>query len=134
MLLAYRTDKQLKIKFLYFTPNFLNLAPSTSVQEFGCGISCIILVVCRYHGRQADYSTGLLHSSVTNRFFFCLCFKAIAITLALNDTTEITIIQPDPTYTINRPAETSFIEKESLCFSHGGSRFFDSEVSICQWW
>lgn len=66
-------------------------------------------MVCRYHGQQADYSTGLLHSSVTNRFFFCLCFKAIAITLALSDTAEITVTQPDPTSMINRPAETSLL-------------------------
>lgn len=69
-------------------------------------------MVCRYHSRQADYSTGLLYSSVTNRFFFCLCFKAIAITLALGDTAEITIIQPDPTYMINRPAETSLLREK----------------------
>ena len=67
---------------------------------------------------------------MTNRFFFCLCFKAIAITLALRDTAEITIIQPDPTYTINRPAETSLLEKESLCFSHGGSSFFEKLVYV----
>lgn len=99
-------------------------------------------MVCRYHGRQADYSTGLLHSSVTNGFFFCLCFKAIAITLALSDTTEITIIQPDPTYTINRPAETSFIEKgasaslmvgagsliEKFIYVHGGRGAWIYEV------
>lgn len=86
--------------------------PLSSVQEFGCGISFIILVVCRYHGRQADYSTGSLHSSVTNRFFLCLCFKAIAITLAFSDTIEITIIQPDSTYMINRPAETSLLREK----------------------
>nr|XP_031316244.1 uncharacterized protein LOC116155400 [Camelus dromedarius]XP_031316245.1 uncharacterized protein LOC116155400 [Camelus dromedarius]XP_031316246.1 uncharacterized protein LOC116155400 [Camelus dromedarius] len=44
---------------------------------------------------------------------------AIAITLALNDTAEITIIQPDPTYTRNRPAETSRLETGVLCFAHG---------------
>ena len=101
--------------------------PPSRVQEFGCGISCIILVVCRYHGRQGDYSTGFLHSSVTNRFFFCLCCKAIAITLALSDTAEITIIQPSPPYN-KQTAETSLLEKEALRFSHGGSGSFDREA------
>lgn len=61
-------------------------SPPPSAHDSDRAVSFIILVVHRYYGRQADYSTGLLHSSVTNRFFFCLCFKAIAITLALSDT------------------------------------------------
>ena len=86
-------------------------------------------MVCRYHGRQGDYSIGFLHSSVTNRFFFCLCCKAIAITLALSDTAEITIIQPSPPYN-KQTAETSLLEKEALRFSHGGSGSFDREATV----
>lgn len=64
-------------------------------------------VVRRYPGRQADYSTRLLRSLMTNRFSFCLCLRTIAIALALKSPLfSLTL----PTM-INRPANHSSLGK-----------------------